>query len=85
MIKTLLTLALGALLVTSCTAQDAPANRPAAREVIERIQKNVGVSWRSQTVDTFKAGDPDTPVTTSKAKFSSDRIRGTPSFPPIKE
>jgi putative NIF3 family GTP cyclohydrolase 1 type 2 len=31
--------------------------------VIERIQKNVGVSWRSQTVDTFKAGDPDTPVT----------------------
>ena len=31
--------------------------------MIERIQKNVGVPWRSQTVDTFKAGDPDTPVT----------------------
>jgi putative NIF3 family GTP cyclohydrolase 1 type 2 len=34
-----------------------------ARQVIERIQKNVGVPWRSETVDTFKAGDPDTPVT----------------------
>lgn len=33
-----------------------------ARQVIERIQKNVGVPWRTQTVDTFKAGDPDTPV-----------------------
>jgi putative NIF3 family GTP cyclohydrolase 1 type 2 len=31
--------------------------------VIERIQKNVGVPWKSETVDTFKAGDPDTPVT----------------------
>jgi putative NIF3 family GTP cyclohydrolase 1 type 2 len=34
-----------------------------ARQVIERIQKNVGVPWRAETVDTFKAGDPDTPVT----------------------
>jgi len=34
-----------------------------ARAVIERIQKNVGVPWRAQTVDTFKAGDPDTQVT----------------------
>lgn len=34
-----------------------------ARQVIERIQKNVGVPWRPETVDTFKAGDPDTPVT----------------------
>jgi hypothetical protein len=25
--------------------------------------KNVGVPWRTDTVDTFKAGDPDTPVT----------------------
>jgi putative NIF3 family GTP cyclohydrolase 1 type 2 len=33
-----------------------------ARQVIERIQKNVGVPWRTETVDTFKAGDPDTPV-----------------------
>lgn len=34
-----------------------------ARQVIERIQKNIGVPWHTETVDTFKAGDPDTPVT----------------------
>lgn len=33
-----------------------------ARQVIERIQANVGVPWRTPTVDTFKAGNPDTPV-----------------------
>ncbi len=34
-----------------------------ARQVIERIQAHVGVPWQSNTVDTFKAGNPDTPVT----------------------
>ena len=34
-----------------------------ALAIIERIQKNVGVPWSAQTVDTFKAGDPNTPVT----------------------
>ncbi len=34
-----------------------------ARQVIERIQGHVGVPWRSETVDTFKAGDPETVVT----------------------
>jgi putative NIF3 family GTP cyclohydrolase 1 type 2 len=34
-----------------------------ARQVIERIQAHVGIPWRGQTVDTFKAGDPDTRVT----------------------
>jgi len=34
-----------------------------ARQVIERIQKNAGVPWRETTVDTVKAGNPDTPVT----------------------
>jgi len=38
-------------------------NRLTAREVVARIQQHVGVAWRSDTVDTFKAGDPDTPVT----------------------
>lgn len=39
-------------------------NKPiTARQVVERIQKNVGVPWRSQTVDTFKAGDPGTQIT----------------------
>src|SRR6185437_6385195 len=34
-----------------------------ARQVIERIQAHVGIPWQSDTVDTFKAGNPDTPVT----------------------
>jgi putative NIF3 family GTP cyclohydrolase 1 type 2 len=34
-----------------------------ARQVIERIQAHVGVPWSSETVDTFKAGNPDAPVT----------------------
>lgn len=33
-----------------------------ARQVIERIQAHVGVPWQADTVDTFKAGNPDTPV-----------------------
>ncbi|MGA2741537.1 MAG: Nif3-like dinuclear metal center hexameric protein, partial [Bryobacteraceae bacterium] len=64
MIRTLFnTLAVGALLHSGSFGQDAPTSRLTARQAIERIQKNVGVAWRSQTVDTFKAGDPDTPVT----------------------
>ena len=42
-------------------------------QVIERIQKNLGVPWRTPTVDTLKAGTPDTPVqgiaTTMMATF----------------
>jgi putative NIF3 family GTP cyclohydrolase 1 type 2 len=34
-----------------------------ASVVIERIKAHVGIPWMEQTVDTFKAGDPDTPVT----------------------
>jgi len=34
-----------------------------AREVIERIKAHVAVPWQNDTVDTFKAGNPDTPVT----------------------
>jgi putative NIF3 family GTP cyclohydrolase 1 type 2 len=52
------------LLVTlafhSASAQPKPLT---ARQVIERIQSHVGVPWQSETVDTFKAGNPDTPVT----------------------
>lgn len=41
-----------------------PAPPPlSARSVIARIQAAAGVPWREQTVDTFKAGDPDTVVT----------------------
>ncbi len=46
----------------------AGGRRPAAaglsaRSVIARIQAAAGVPWREHTVDTFKAGDPDTVVT----------------------
>lgn len=34
-----------------------------AREIVERIQKNVTCEWAKETVDTFKAGNPDDPVT----------------------
>ena len=34
-----------------------------AQEIVDRIRKNIGVEWSSETVDTFKAGDPSTVVT----------------------
>lgn len=49
-----------ALLQSSAAAQDRPLT---AREVVARIQARVGVPWQNDTVDTFKAGNPDTPVT----------------------
>src|SRR5216684_4942212 len=49
-----------ASLTSAALAGDQPLT---AREVIARIQQHVGVPWRSDTVDTFKAGNPDTPVT----------------------
>jgi putative NIF3 family GTP cyclohydrolase 1 type 2 len=41
----------------------AQEKQPTARQVIEEIQQRVGVPWQKETVDTFKAGNPDTPVT----------------------
>src|SRR3989442_7479553 len=34
-----------------------------ARDIVQRIQQNIGVPWTEPTVDTFKDGDPATPVT----------------------
>ncbi len=49
-----------------------PAGRLTAREVIERIKKNVSCSWQEQgTVDVFKAGDPDTPLTGIATTFTA--------------
>jgi putative NIF3 family GTP cyclohydrolase 1 type 2 len=42
-----------------------------AAQVIDRIKAHVGVSWQSQTVDTFKAGNPDTPVTGIATTFAA--------------
>ena len=55
-------------LSSSCSSSprsSTPAQTPAptAREIITQIQSHVGVPWHPDTVDTFKAGNPDTPVT----------------------
>jgi putative NIF3 family GTP cyclohydrolase 1 type 2 len=50
----------GALVAPSLIAQQAKA--VTAAEIVERIRGNVGVEWKSDTVDTFKAGDPATAV-----------------------
>jgi putative NIF3 family GTP cyclohydrolase 1 type 2 len=34
-----------------------------ARQIVTLIQQHSGVPWAGQTVDTFKAGNPDTPLT----------------------
>ena len=36
---------------------------PTAQQVVDRIKANLGIPWNEPTVDTFKAGDPNTPVT----------------------
>ena len=41
-------------------AQEKPLT---ARDVEAAIQAHIGVPWNARTVDTFKAGNPDTPVT----------------------
>jgi putative NIF3 family GTP cyclohydrolase 1 type 2 len=33
-----------------------------AQQIVDRIQKQVGVPWKTPTRDVFKAGDPQTPV-----------------------
>jgi putative NIF3 family GTP cyclohydrolase 1 type 2 len=58
--STILALLTSALFIGNVSAQD---QRLTAREVITRIQQHVGVPWQSDTVDTFKAGNPDALVT----------------------
>jgi hypothetical protein len=45
---------------SATSAQERPLT---ARGVVQRIQEHVGIPWQKETVDTFKAGDPDTKVT----------------------
>jgi len=47
-------------LIPAAVAQE---HKITARELVGEIQKQVGVEWKKDTVDTFKAGNPDTPVT----------------------
>src|SRR5262245_5016944 len=39
-----------------------PATAISAQEIVNRIRGKVGVEWKADTVDTFKAGDPNTAV-----------------------
>jgi len=52
-----------AVLLLGVRGVDAQEHRITARELVTQIQKQVGVEWKTDTVDTFKAGNPDTPVT----------------------
>lgn len=56
---------IGAALIVLSIFHDSQAQqpKPTARAIVEEIKKQVGVPWRQDTVDTFKAGNPDTPVT----------------------
>ncbi len=51
------------LILVSSTAVAQQQKPITAREVVAEIQQHVGVQWKEQTVDTFKAGNPDTPIT----------------------
>jgi putative NIF3 family GTP cyclohydrolase 1 type 2 len=46
-----------------CFGATAQQGRITARELVSEIQKQVGVEWKKETVDTFKAGNPDAVVT----------------------
>ena len=56
------TTTLCALVFLAATLAAQPASLT-ARQVIDRIHEHLGVRMPASTVDTFKAGDPDTPVT----------------------
>ena len=50
----------GAMLLVG---QARTAGKITAGDVVGLIQKNIGVEWREETVDTFKGGNAQTPVT----------------------
>jgi putative NIF3 family GTP cyclohydrolase 1 type 2 len=54
------------LILLAVTVRFVGAQEPhplTARQIIDQIKAHVGVPWREETVDTIKAGDPDTPIT----------------------
>jgi putative NIF3 family GTP cyclohydrolase 1 type 2 len=66
--------AAGLAIVLLTAADKAPADaagRLTARQAVERIKRNVTCEWNEKTVDTFKAGDPDTPVTGIATTFTA--------------
>jgi putative NIF3 family GTP cyclohydrolase 1 type 2 len=55
--------AAGSLLVPRAGLAQSPAKTMTAGQVAERIRANAGMAWRDKTLDGFKAGSPETPVT----------------------
>jgi len=51
------------MLIATMSAAQTQERRITAREIVAEIRKQVGVEWKKDTVDTFKAGNPDAPVT----------------------
>jgi putative NIF3 family GTP cyclohydrolase 1 type 2 len=54
--------AIASLILCSATCGQT-AKTPSANEIIDRIKAHAGIPWMKETVDTFKSGDPDAPVT----------------------
>jgi putative NIF3 family GTP cyclohydrolase 1 type 2 len=52
-----------AIFLTAQPRMAVPQGKVTAGDVVALIQKNVGVEWRKETVDTFKAGGAQTAVT----------------------
>jgi putative NIF3 family GTP cyclohydrolase 1 type 2 len=56
--------ATGAVAAPFAHVQGPPAATPLTiQEIIARIKQNIGLEWKAETVDGFKAGDPSTVVT----------------------
>ena len=49
------------MMLAGCSSK--ASDNPTARELIETIKSNLTCDWSKNTVDTFKAGNPDTQVT----------------------
>jgi len=63
-VRTLIRCAFGTAVIAAFPSHAVgQVERLTALQVLERITANIGVPWSQQTVDTFKDGDPDTPVT----------------------
>ncbi|HEY2532525.1 MAG TPA: Nif3-like dinuclear metal center hexameric protein [Xanthobacteraceae bacterium] len=58
-------LAMAIFATTASHGEAAPPKvpKPTAREIIAAIQHEIPIAWDEPTVDTFKAGNPDTTVT----------------------
>jgi len=54
---------LAAFIFAATAASVAQEKGITARQLVSEIQKQVGVEWKKDTVDTFKAGNPDAVVT----------------------